>query len=67
MENRTMQLMENAFYDGAYSLVFDLSSDAIKDPNVDTLSLTLQIGNHRIILFQKQRMSLSTVKRKKRN
>lgn len=38
MENRTMQLMENAFYDGAYSLVFDLSSDAIKDPNVDNIA-----------------------------
>lgn len=37
MENLTMQLIENAFYDEAYSLVFNLSSDAIKDSNVDNI------------------------------
>lgn len=38
MENHAMQIMKNAFYNGAYSLVFDLSSDAIKDPNVDNIA-----------------------------
>lgn len=38
MENRTLELMEKAFYDGAYGLVLDLSVDALKSVKVNNIA-----------------------------